>query len=454
MTLLLLVTACARPVEVSVERRPLDDRATEAGPPEEPTEPTEPTPTEPTEPTPTEPAPDEPTPEEPTPTEPTPEESTPAAFTGAACDDDDGCLLAADGGFCLSAAEGFVGGTCSISCTRTCEDAVGSPMTFCVDDPAAADGAGSDSDDGVCVSRCDAARFPGSGCRVGYGCVDRARHGEPSTVRAVCWPDGVGYDDDVTPTPTPTPPDDGSNGDSADDGVCTADDLPTPNAGVAEEDGLGGCPPGMAPVAGTAGPFCMDRWEAFLELEAGGSVVAFSPFDHPGARTVIARSARGAVPQGYISGREAEGACQAAGKRLCSDSEWLRACRGASTTTYPYGNTRQPGVCNDARSRHPAVEYFGTGDSWIWSELGHPCINQLADSLDRSGDNAGCVDDEGTHFDLMGNLHEWTHDPDGTFRGGFYADTRQNGEGCLYRTSAHDRGHWDYSTGFRCCSDL
>jgi hypothetical protein len=29
-------------------------------------------------------------------------------------------------------------------------------------------------------------------------------------------------------------------------------------------------------------------------------------------------------------------------------------------TTYPYGNTREPGVCNDARAVHPAVELYGT----------------------------------------------------------------------------------------------
>ncbi len=39
------------------------------------------------------------------------------------------------------------------------------------------------------------------------------------------------------------------------------------------------------------------------------------------------------------------------------------------------------------------------------------------------------------------------------FRGGFYADTKINGEGCLYRTTAHGFTHWDYSTGFRCCAD-
>ena len=32
-------------------------------------------------------------------------------------------------------------------------------------------------------------------------------------------------------------------------------------------------------------------------------------------------------------------------------------------------------------------------------------------------------------------------------------DTVKNGNGCLYRTTAHSYSHWDYSTGFRCCAD-
>lgn len=145
-------------------------------------------------------------------------------------------------------------------------------------------------------------------------------------------------------------------------------------------------------------------------------------------------------------------ACVAAGKRLCTRTEWEAACRGVSLWVYPYGNTRQPGVCNDARAVPPAVEYFGTSDSWIYSELDHPCLNQLPDSLDRSQANPGCVTPEG-FYDLMGNLHEWISDPDGTFKGGFYVDTVMNGNGCLYTTTAHTFTYWDYSTGFRCCAD-
>jgi formylglycine-generating enzyme required for sulfatase activity len=111
-----------------------------------------------------------------------------------------------------------------------------------------------------------------------------------------------------------------------------------------------------------------------------------------------------------------------------------------------------PGVCNDARAEHPAVELYGTSDSWIFSHLDSPCLNQEANGLALTGAHAGCVTAEGA-FDMMGNLHEWTADPAGTFRGGYYVDTKLNGNGCLYATTAHDASYWDYSTGFRCCAD-
>jgi hypothetical protein len=110
------------------------------------------------------------------------------------------------------------------------------------------------------------------------------------------------------------------------------------------------------------------------------------------------------------------------------------------------------GVCNDHRDVHPAIEYFGTSDSWIWSHIDNACIDQLPESLALTGAYAGCVTAEGAH-DMMGNLHEWTADPAGTFRGGYYVDTVINGPGCLYATTAHNTLHWDYSTGFRCCAD-
>ena len=84
--------------------------------------------------------------------------------------------------------------------------------------------------------------------------------------------------------------------------------------------------------------------------------------------------------------------------------------------------------------------------------MNDPGINQQPNTVDRTGSNPGCVSAEGI-YDLHGNLHEWIDDPDGTFKGGFYADAELNGPGCTYTTTAHTFGYHDYSTGFRCCAD-
>ncbi|MBU1537758.1 SUMF1/EgtB/PvdO family nonheme iron enzyme [Myxococcota bacterium] len=314
------------------------------------------------------------------------------------------------------------GGLCSQACTQYCPDSEepNNAVTFCVENPESAG-------EGICVSRCDLSLFPGTGCREGYVCVVKPRFNQSSVSQSVCLPPG----DD--------PP------------VCTESDVPQPNAGVTAPAGLDGCPQGMQPING--GSVCMDIWEAHLvEITGPGTQVPHSPYFNPGTKVVMAVSAPGAVPQGYINQIQAAAACSQAGKRLCSATEWMLACRTSANYVYPYGNVRQDGWCNDARSPHPVVEYFGTSDAWIWSELGHPCINQLHDSLDLTGANPQCVTSEG-FFDLMGNLHEWIDDPAGTFKGGYYVDTVINGEGCLYQTTAHNTSHWDYSTGFRCCAD-
>jgi sulfatase modifying factor 1 len=229
---------------------------------------------------------------------------------------------------------------------------------------------------------------------------------------------------------------------------CLDGAAPVPGNPVVEESGDPGCLPGMVLIT----DYCIDRYEASLQFASTG--VVWSPYRPPGlGDTLRAISVRGATPQGYIDQLSAGVACAASGKRLCTDAEWLRACQGPGGWTYPWGNSAQPGTCNDARAVHPAVEYYGTTDPWIYEHLDQPCLNQLPAGLERSGERAGCVSAEGPQ-DMMGNLHEWTSDPNGTFRGGFYVDTALNGPGCLYTTTAHASSHWDFSTGFRCCADV
>jgi hypothetical protein len=234
--------------------------------------------------------------------------------------------------------------------------------------------------------------------------------------------------------------------------TCDAKAAPLPNddipGGLAEAPFDPTCPAGMIGID----DFCIDRYEASLVVvdDDGDVIGSHSPYIHP-TGNVRAVSISGAVPQGYIDGDTAADACMAAGKRLCTDDEWRRACGGPDATLYPWGDDAVPGACNDARDRHPAVEYFGSADPEVFSMLGHPCILQVPDGIETTGGHPACVTAEGV-FDMVGNLHEWTADPAGTFRGGFFVDTQLNGPGCSYATVAHDTAHWDYSTGFRCCA--
>ena len=200
----------------------------------------------------------------------------------------------------------------------------------------------------------------------------------------------------------------------------------------------GPCPADMVAVA----DFCVDRFEAYLDRH--------DPFTVP--TSGAAANADGQVPQGYISGAVAQAACEVAGKRLCTTTEWLRACQGPAGTAYPYGDTYDPDACNEGRSAHPVIEVFGSSATFSSAELNDPRLNQLPDSLAPSGDHPACVSAEGV-YDLHGNLHEWVADASGVFRGGFYVDASINGSGCGYETTAHSFEYHDYSTGFRCCAD-
>ncbi len=149
---------------------------------------------------------------------------------------------------------------------------------------------------------------------------------------------------------------------------------------------------------------------------------------------------------------QARAACAAAGKRLCTEPEWTRACKGPAPSEWPYGPDQVTGRCNDD-GINPVPRIFGSGDVFHDRQMNDPRLNTLARSLVRTGARPRCRGRYGV-FDMVGNLHEWVADPKGTFQGGYYLDTHENGEGCDYRTTAHVMSYHDYSTGFRCCRDL
>jgi formylglycine-generating enzyme required for sulfatase activity len=244
------------------------------------------------------------------------------------------------------------------------------------------------------------------------------------------------------------------------------------------------CPPEMAKVGG----YCIDRFEVTTVDHKTGK--ALSPFYPPApvqlrfiheywsveagrmgdARVRLvplppvpeveqstsfsprAVSRAGAVPQGYLSYYSARTACENAGKRLCTEDEWVHACRGPGRRLHPYGEQFVQGACNVNRLQHPAFVLHGN------SSLGHldPRLNLVFEQdagplLRETGTSPRCISpwDAPGVYDMEGNLDEWIEDPEGTFVGGFYS--RGTTQGCEARVSSHAPAYYDYSLGTRCC---
>jgi len=211
------------------------------------------------------------------------------------------------------------------------------------------------------------------------------------------------------------------------------------------------CPEGMAEVGER---FCIDRYEAGLvEMLPDGREQPWSPYHSPEGVSVRAVSRPGIVPQGYISARQAQQACRASGKRLCRTDEWTVACMGSQRTTFPYGSRHDATRCNEHQSRSAVEQLFGFGSVWDSLHMNDPRLNQVPGSVSLTGAFQECRSDYGA-YDMIGNLYEWTDDPNGTFRGGFYMTRIHEGNGCWYTADVHSGGYHDYSTGFRCCADL
>lgn len=141
-----------------------------------------------------------------------------------------------------------------------------------------------------------------------------------------------------------------------DDGGAAADDT------IAPDDGP--CPDGMVFVARGDGPdapdgVCIDRYEASLvEIAEDGSEQPYPHYLPVDGHAVRAVSVAGVFPQGFISEVQAQDACVASGKRLCRAEEWKAACEGTTRATFPYGDARRPGVCND-HGRSAVLAVFG-----------------------------------------------------------------------------------------------
>jgi len=261
--------------------------------------------------------------------------------------------------------------------------------------------------------------------------------------------------------------------------------LPEPRAEAQSQEPARNCPREMLGFAN----YCIDRYEihtvdnktgqtlspfyppepkllrvaySFWAFEAGressdrASLVELPPvpaIEH-GEFEPRAVSAAGILPQGYLTYYTASAACTRAGKRLCSEPEWTRACRSDRGTKHPYGDTFEPNRCNVFRALHPAFELHGN------SSVGHldPRLHLVLEEgkapllLPTAAKTSCASRHQGEAlYDMVGNLDEWIQDPNGTFVGGFYA--RSTREGCEAKIENHGPAYTDYSLGTRCCKD-
>ncbi|MBK7581423.1 MAG: SUMF1/EgtB/PvdO family nonheme iron enzyme [Myxococcales bacterium] len=161
---------------------------------------------------------------------------------------------------------------------------------------------------------------------------------------------------------------------------------------------------------------------------------------------------QGVYPVVMASWVDAEQACLAEGKRLCTESEWTFACEGEKMVPYPYGFERRADACNiDRHYRDPDFSAF-SHDRQISEE-----VSRL-DQRVQSGSMSACVSPFGIH-DMTGNVDEWVVNEDPAIdkgedvsglKGGYWGPIRAR---CRPVTNSHNRWFRFYQAGFRCCAD-
>jgi formylglycine-generating enzyme required for sulfatase activity len=139
-----------------------------------------------------------------------------------------------------------------------------------------------------------------------------------------------------------------------------------------------------------------------------------------------------AIPTMNVSRDEAERLCETKGKRLCSELEWERACKGPDNLRYEYGAAYDARVCSAGQAESSAAR--------------HP-----------SGDRPACKSAFGVR-EMHGGGSEWTGSSwgrgsqrdAGVIRGG--NDTAgEIASRCAFARAMSPESR-SPSTGFRCCA--
>ncbi|HLK36239.1 MAG TPA: SUMF1/EgtB/PvdO family nonheme iron enzyme [Polyangiaceae bacterium] len=145
------------------------------------------------------------------------------------------------------------------------------------------------------------------------------------------------------------------------------------------------------------------------------------------------------LPYSRQSWNDTKQTCEAAGARVCEDSEWTFACEGEELRPYPYGWARAADKCN---ADH--LDLLVPGDR-----------RRLLDLRAKAGSHPDCVSPFGL-LDMAGNVAEWVSVdgyPAGTYvvqKGNWWQPGKH---ACRDEQAGHDRVYRGLETGFRCCAD-
>jgi formylglycine-generating enzyme required for sulfatase activity len=124
----------------------------------------------------------------------------------------------------------------------------------------------------------------------------------------------------------------------------------------------------------------IDAWPRIADEELPGVDIALGGFY---IDELAYPNESGAIPKTNVARDEATRLCAEKGKRLCTELEWERACRGPTSTRYEYGETYDAtkcstGVAIEQTARKPSgqrltcVSGFGVremhGGVWEWTD--------------------------------------------------------------------------------------